>query len=68
MARMYRQCPECKGKTGFTIHYTVSGYGFEKRTFKGNVLDAERNVFDNNERFAVCLDCGKQIDTDKLDL
>lgn len=68
MARMFRQCPHCKSKVGFKISYHVKGYGHEDRTFKGKVLDAGREVFDDHESFAECLSCGKLIDAERLEI
>ena len=35
---------------------------------KVKVLDAKRETFDDHDPYAYCLDCGKQIDIEKLDL
>lgn len=68
MARKHRQCPHCKGKVGFKITYQTKGFGHEDRTFKGKVLDAEREVFDDHENYAECLGCGELMDSERLDI
>jgi len=66
--RKVRQCPHCKGKTGFSITTFLGGTEEKNVTFKGKIITHERNGADDVERFASCLDCGKNISADVLDL
>jgi len=67
MARKYRKCPYCGGIKGFVVTYQIKGNGSEIRTFKGKVFDAQRELVDDLDPYAYCLDCGKGIDIEKLD-
>ena len=67
MEKKYRQCPYCKSKKGFRIRYTIGGYGHEDRTFKGDVIDSYRSGADDIDNYAECLECGKLIDSVKLE-
>lgn len=66
--RKYRRCPKCKSKKGFLINYVIHGYGHEIRSFEGEVLDADRNVYDDTENWASCINCGENIDSNKLEI
>lgn len=68
MGRKHRQCPVCKSKKGFQIDYSISGNGFEIRNFQGKVLDTERNIYDDTESYAVCVNCNAHIDAEKLEI
>jgi len=63
----FRQCPYCKSKKGFKIYYIIKGFGYEERNFKGVVREAERNGADDNDD-AECLNCGKALDIERLEL
>lgn len=65
--RKHRHCPYCKSKKGFRINYSIKGYGHEDRSFDGEVLDADRNMVDDNE-IAYCLVCDRSIDINKLEI
>lgn len=54
--RKLRQCPHCKGKSGFEITTWLGGYEEKKVSFKGKVLDCERNGSDTTDNHASCLD------------
>lgn len=66
--RKIRQCPHCKGKTGFKITVWLGGHEEYKVNFKGKTISQEREGTDTIEKFATCLDCGKNISTNKLDI
>ena len=65
--KKHRQCPFCKSKNGFNTTYQVKGYGEENRSFKGEVINTEKQEVHDHDPFAECLNCGKQIDIEKLE-
>jgi len=58
----HRKCPHCKSTKGFRINYEVFGHGTEDRSFKGVVIDADREVVENVDNYVECLSCGEKID------
>ena len=66
--RKHRKCPCCGGNKGFNITVFLGGHIDIDVNFKGKVLKWERSGTDTFEHFAVCLDCGKSIKTDRLDI
>lgn len=66
--RKVRQCPHCKSKKGFQIFVRLGGYLELRISFAGKVIESERNGSDDIEKYASCLECGKRIGTDILDI
>lgn len=62
----FRKCPKCKSSKGFRHDYQIGGHGFEVRNYKGETLEAEREVIDINESKVSCIECGYRIDADKV--
>lgn len=65
--RKYRRCPHCKGKTGFLVTVYLGGYEESKVTFNGKIIDQKRSGTDDIENRVECLDCGKFIETEKVE-
>lgn len=63
-----KKCPHCKSKKGFRHDYLITGYGYEIRNFNGDVIDANRETFDKSSDYVECLNCGKPIDSEKVDI
>jgi hypothetical protein len=63
-----KYCPHCKSSKGFRISYQIKGYGYEERTFDGKVFNADRNSVDDLEKYCECLECGKLIESEKLNI
>ena len=61
-----KKCPFCKGTKGFKITIWLGGYEEKTVTFNGKVIDSMREGVDATEKFAVCLECDKQIPIDNL--
>ena len=69
MANKIRKCPYCKSKKGFKYTYGITGNGSEVRDFEGNVIDSERETFDDIDYYTICcLNCNAKLDYEKLDL
>jgi len=66
--RKIRQCPHCKGRTGFRILVFLGGHEEVTMNFYGKTIQQDREGTDTVERYASCVDCGKTISADKLDL
>ena len=65
--RKYRQCPYCKNKKGFSFIVTLGGTEYVSKKFNGEVISQERWGKNKIDNYATCMNCGKQIDTDRLD-
>ena len=47
----------------------ISGNGSETKDFKGNVIDSERNTYDNVDDYSCeCINCGAKLDIEKVDV
>lgn len=66
--RLHRKCPHCGGKTGFEVTVSLGGTEIKKVKFSGKVFEDTRDGTDDIEDKAICLDCKKLIDTEKLDI
>lgn len=63
------KCPHCNSDKGYKYDYTISGTGSETKDFKGNVLDCDRNTYDNVDKHSiVCINCGQKLDINKIDI
>jgi len=68
MPRKVRQCPYCKSKKGFHIFITLGGHESKEMNFKGKILKQNRSGTDDIDKHGNCLECGKSIDAELLDL
>lgn len=66
--RKHRQCPFCKSRKGFRVTVQLGGYQEMEMSFKGKLLNIEREGIDDIEPYAHCLNCQRLIATDNLDL
>lgn len=65
--RKYRKCPHCGSKKGFQITVFLGGNMEYDVDFNGTILNSNRNGIDDIENYATCLECGRLIDSEKLD-
>ena len=69
MGNKIRKCPYCNSNKGFKYTYSITGNGSEIRDFNGNVIDSEREVFDNIDYYDICcINCNAKLDVNRLDL
>lgn len=66
--RFHRKCPHCGGKSGFSIVVLLKGHHDKVMSFSGKMLSEERVGTDDIEGQAICLDCEKLIEVNKLDI
>ena len=62
----YKQCPHCKSKKGFYFIVTLGGLEYISKSFDGDTISQDRRGLDKIERYATCMNCGHQIDTNRL--
>ncbi len=68
VTRLHRRCPHCKSTQGFSLTVYLGGTECKQVGFNGKVINVDRSGTDDIEKYASCLNCGKMIPTDKLDI
>lgn len=59
-------CPNCDSPAGFKVDYIIEGSGWEERSFRGVVSNADRYTSDRITGQIHCLNCDHPMEQDRL--